>query len=582
MSKNYGLVIPKVFPTGTFIQAMTQTQKATTNGGDNVITMSLTDDAEIMGARQKAFDFTVKNGTGGNSSAIGEVTITDGYGTPSVTTTQSVSDNGVDGTLTTTDIELHNLRGKKGDGIKTVTATIDNTIGEPTVTTALIEDDIIEGGKQQELQLNLSHLRGHDGDGISEVTATVDDSFGTPAAQVTDVTTAGDYGSTHHAINIAFHNIKGNGVVSIDKTGSQGLVDTYTITMTDGSTSTFDVCNGVSVASITKSGTEGLTDTYKITLTNGNETTFCVTNGAQGEQGIQGERGEQGIQGVQGIQGERGEPFSFARTFTSIANMNNSIGTADDVNEGQIVIIDTGNIEDAENACVYIRGATSYNYITDLSGATGMQGPQGVQGIQGVKGDKGDQGIQGYNGSNGRDGVSVYVGTTSTVGTGSISSGDVDRILIDPATGNIYKTVAKSNGGSVYREWQLQGNIKGADATLGTDWIQDNSAGIFIKAEQVSSGWGNSRYATLDLRGATNETSKAGTMIIGTNKNASNSAYPGLYIRGDTQNAALAGVKIFGNTGSTTQTAVEITGANCKKLEIKRDGLYWGGVKMWS
>lgn len=36
----------------------------------------------------------------------------------------------------------------------------------------------------------------------------------------------------------------GNGIESITKTGTQGLVDTYTITMTDGSTATFTVTNG--------------------------------------------------------------------------------------------------------------------------------------------------------------------------------------------------------------------------------------------------------------------------------------------------------------------------------------------------
>ena len=36
----------------------------------------------------------------------------------------------------------------------------------------------------------------------------------------------------------------GRGIVSIEKTSSLGRVDTYTITYTDGTTSTFDVTNG--------------------------------------------------------------------------------------------------------------------------------------------------------------------------------------------------------------------------------------------------------------------------------------------------------------------------------------------------
>lgn len=58
----------------------------------------------------------------------------------------------------------------------------------------------------------------------------------------------------------------GNGIVSIEKTNTEGSVDTYTITYTDGTTST-----------------------------------FTVTNGAQGPQGEKGEQGEQGPQGEQGV-----------------------------------------------------------------------------------------------------------------------------------------------------------------------------------------------------------------------------------------------------------------------------------------
>ena len=80
----------------------------------------------------------------------------------------------------------------------------------------------------------------------------------------------------------------GRGIVSIVKTSTSGLVDTYTITYTDNTTSTFDVTNGAqgdpgaSIASIAKTSTSGLVDTYTITLTNGNTSTFEVTNGMNG------------------------------------------------------------------------------------------------------------------------------------------------------------------------------------------------------------------------------------------------------------------------------------------------------------
>ena len=75
----------------------------------------------------------------------------------------------------------------------------------------------------------------------------------------------------------------GNGISTIAKTSTSGLVDTYTITYTNGNTTTFTVTNGNGIASITKTGTSGSVDTYTITYTNGTTTTFEVTNGQDGE-----------------------------------------------------------------------------------------------------------------------------------------------------------------------------------------------------------------------------------------------------------------------------------------------------------
>ena len=48
----------------------------------------------------------------------------------------------------------------------------------------------------------------------------------------------------------------GNGIVSISKTGTSGLVDTYTITYTNGNTDTFTVTNG-------QNGTNGTNGTNR-------------------------------------------------------------------------------------------------------------------------------------------------------------------------------------------------------------------------------------------------------------------------------------------------------------------------------
>lgn len=70
--------------------------------------------------------------------------------------------------------------------------------------------------------------------------------------------------------------VKNNSITDIRKTSSEGLVDTYTIYYTDGSTSTFEVENGA--------------------------------QGPQGEPGPQGPQGEPGAAGAQGPKGDKGDP----------------------------------------------------------------------------------------------------------------------------------------------------------------------------------------------------------------------------------------------------------------------------------
>lgn len=80
----------------------------------------------------------------------------------------------------------------------------------------------------------------------------------------------------------------GRGITSIVKTSTAGLVDTYTITYSDNTTSTFDVTNGAAgeagatIASVEKTATVGKVDTYTITMTDGNTFDFEVTNGLDG------------------------------------------------------------------------------------------------------------------------------------------------------------------------------------------------------------------------------------------------------------------------------------------------------------
>ena len=113
----------------------------------------------------------------------------------------------------------------------------------------------------------------------------------------------------------------GVGINTVIKTGTAGLIDTYTITYSDATTSTFTVTNGINgtngtngatgpqgasgtngtngangvngkgITSITKTSTSGVIDTYTITYSDSTTSTFTVTNGTKGNDGAQGPAG---------------------------------------------------------------------------------------------------------------------------------------------------------------------------------------------------------------------------------------------------------------------------------------------------
>lgn len=162
--------------------------------------------------------------------------------------------------------------------------------------------------------------------------------------------------------------------------------------------------------------------------------------GDQGPQGVPGERGPQGPQGVQGpqgnvgpqgIQGVPGKPFDIKKAYNSVADMNANFSS--DLDEGDFCVI-ASNVEDKDNADLYVRQGTKMKLIVDLSGATGIQGPAGPQGPQGVQGPQGNVGPQGPKGDTGATGAQGPKGDKGDTG----------------ATGN--------TGESAYNIWKDAGN----------------------------------------------------------------------------------------------------------------------------
>lgn len=112
------------------------------------------------------------------------------------------------------------------------------------------------------------------------------------------------------------------------------------------------------------------------------------------------ETGEYVSTGVNAV----GDAFTIVKTYTSVAEMQADY-TGEDVEVGQFVMIDTGDVNNPEDSQLYLKGDTEWKFISDLSGARGIQGLSAYQvavqegfigteeeWLQSLKGEKGDTG----------------------------------------------------------------------------------------------------------------------------------------------------------------------------------------------
>lgn len=153
---------------------------------------------------------------------------------------------------------------------------------------------------------------------------------------------------------------------------------------------------GTTVSTDTPASVEKVTENGVVKLL------FNIPQGEKGDTGNVGPRGFVGETGPQGPQGPKGDPFTVAKTYSSVSEMNADFNNPD-VKDGSFVVI-TSNTEDEDNAKLFIKGETGYIFITDLSGAQGIKGDIGPQGPKGEKGDTGDTGPQGDPGLDGGKG----------------------------------------------------------------------------------------------------------------------------------------------------------------------------------
>ena len=230
--------------------------------------------------------------------------------------------------------------------------------------------------------------------------------------------------------------------------------------------------DGRSIVAIELLDSDGLVDTYVISYSDGTTSTFIVTNGAQGEQGIQGLPGEDGhspvvsidpngywvIDGVttnicaKGEDGEKGADGTSCRTGNGTPD--SGLGISGD----SYIDLDTWDY--------YVKVSGQWVKSGNLKGGQGPQGDKGDQGPQGEKGDKGEQGVPG------EDGSAVLTGKGKPVGT----TGKNGDSYIDLSTWDYY---VKKDG-----LWVREGNIKG-DGQDGEDGVSIVSIKLTSSKENI-------------------------------------------------------------------------------------------------
>lgn len=176
--------------------------------------------------------------------------------------------------------------------------------------------------------------------------------------------------------------------------------------------------------------------------------------------------------GQKGAKGDPGSPFSIAKIYSSIASMNADYANTD-ITVGQFVMIDTGNVEDVDNAKLYVKTDAGFSYVTDLSGATGIQGSDGKSAYQ-IAVDNGFTGTESdwLESLAGTDGLDGQNGTSPTVEVTAITGGH--QVTITDVSGD--------------QTFNVMDGVDGSDVnTSFDDTITENSDGSYGVASPVQS-----------------------------------------------------------------------------------------------
>lgn len=222
--------------------------------------------------------------------------------------------------------------------------------------------------------------------------------------------------------------------------------------------------DGAGIISIDKTSTSGLVDTYTITYSNGNTETYEITNGAKGETGATGPQGETGQQGPKGEPGVAGKDGAKGEDGVSCTHSWN--GTT-------LTITSASGTSSAD-----LKGET---------GDPGERGPQGIAGNDGVS----PTITTSKSGKVSTITIVDAQGThTATINDGADGQGSGDMLKVDYDTnGNgIVDNAEKVNNHTV--ESDVPSNAVFTDTTYTAGTGIDITDGV-ISNTQTSANWGN-------------------------------------------------------------------------------------------